>query len=280
MKCEKCRELRLAAERTAAEEAELEQHLAECAACRAEAAKEAAIWQALRSLPEEELPAGYHAELMQKLRAEQKVLPLAAQKKRVRWKQLSLIAAAVLLVVAAGGLNGILEMRQNTTIPTAQMEFAMDTTQKETAPTPTADMDEIATSVETMPKKAETAQAKISAAAEPTEDAAVSMQAAEEGEAMPFAARGAVRIQAAERLSLAVAAVADARTAILDALAALDGYEEAADAADLLYAVVPMENVAQFKEELAALGNMEEVESIPAQENDAFRVLEIQLLMK
>ena len=66
----------------------------------------------MASLPDEELPEGYHTELMQKLQAERKIVPFPAKKKH-GWKQMSMIAAAVLVVVVAGGTRGMLEMRQN-----------------------------------------------------------------------------------------------------------------------------------------------------------------------
>lgn len=71
--------------------------------------KSKTLW---RCLPDEELPEGYHTELMQKLQAERKIVPFPAKKKH-GWKQMSMIAAAVLVVVVAGGTRGMLEMRQN-----------------------------------------------------------------------------------------------------------------------------------------------------------------------
>ena len=97
---------------TAEETAEIEPHLEGCAACREELAQQKEIKNALASLPDEELPEDYHTELMQKLQAERKVVPFPAKKKH-GWKQMSMIAAAVLVVVVAGGTRGMLEMRQN-----------------------------------------------------------------------------------------------------------------------------------------------------------------------
>lgn len=289
MKCERCQELRLAEDTlTAAERTEMEQHLAECADCRKDAAEEAAILEALRSLPEEDLPAGYHAELMQKLAAEQKILPFAAKKeqpkKQSRWKQMSLMAAAILLVVAAGGMNGILEMRQNHMPTAAQMEAAADTAVQSDG---AAELAEASDMAEQAPKAVsgfadensfgrEKAESMPKPMAEEAEIATQDIATAE-----PFAAaRGAVVIQAAERLSLQVDVIADAKADILAQLATLDGYEEPSQAEDLLYVVLPIENVARFREGLQKIGSMEQLESIPAQENDAFRVLEIRLYTK
>lgn len=115
MNCEKVKELLwayLENKTTAEETAEIETHLEGCAACREELAQQKEMKNALASLPDEELPEGYHTELMQKLQAERKVVPFPAKKKH-GWKQMSMIAAAVLVVVVAGGTRGMLEMRQN-----------------------------------------------------------------------------------------------------------------------------------------------------------------------
>ena len=115
MNCDKVKELLwayLENKTTAEETAEIETHLEGCAACREELAQQKEIKNALASLPDEELPEGYHTELMQKLQAERKIVPFPAKKKH-GWKQMSMIAAAVLVVVVAGGTRGMLEMRQN-----------------------------------------------------------------------------------------------------------------------------------------------------------------------
>ena len=105
MNCDKVKELLwayLENKTTAEETAEIETHLEGCAACREELAQQKEIKNALASLPDEELPKDYHTELMQKLQAERKVVPFPAKKKH-GWKQMSMIAAAVLVVVVAGG---------------------------------------------------------------------------------------------------------------------------------------------------------------------------------
>ena len=103
MNCDKVKELLwayLENKTTAEETAEIETHLEGCAACREELAQQKEIKNALASLPDEELPEGYHTELMQKLQAERKIVPFPAKKKH-GWKQMSMIAAAVLVVVVA-----------------------------------------------------------------------------------------------------------------------------------------------------------------------------------
>lgn len=285
MKCEKCRELHLAAqerELTAAEAAEMEQHLAECADCRRDAEEAAAIWRALRSLPEEELPEGYHAELMQKLRATQNVVAFR-KKKQPKWKQLSLVAAAVLLVVAAGGMNGILELRQNsmtTVMEAADEEQAAPQAAEEAAPAEEAQAADMAAPAE----NAKMAADETLAGGLLAEEAEIAVQDLAQDiapdESPLSGARGGIMIQAAERVSLEVAEAAAARAAILEQLAALQGYEEAAAAEDLIYAVVPVENADAFREKLAEIGSPTQIESIPSQEGDAFRTFAIQLYIK
>ena len=84
MNCDKVKELLwayLENKTTAEETAEIETHLEGCAACREELAQQKEIKNALASLPDEELPEGYHTELMQKLQAERKIVPFPAKKK-------------------------------------------------------------------------------------------------------------------------------------------------------------------------------------------------------
>ena len=158
MKCEECRELLwiyMEWETTPEESAEIKAHLAECPECRKAASQHMAVMETLRSLPEAELPEGYHAELMQKIAAagslaeetdesdETAILPNHVstppvewkvvrkteilqkakaekeqrKKQRHGWKGLSLVAAAVLVVAAVGGINGAMNMRQTPSEP-------------------------------------------------------------------------------------------------------------------------------------------------------------------
>lgn len=164
MKCEECRDLLwiyLEWETTPEESAEIKAHLAECPKCRKAASQHMAVMETLRSLPEAELPEGYHAELMQKIAAagslaeetdesdETAILPnhvstppvewkvvrkteilqkAKAEKEQERkqrhgWKGLSLVAAAVLVVAAVGGINGAMNMRQT---PSESVQLTSD----------------------------------------------------------------------------------------------------------------------------------------------------------
>lgn len=131
MRCETCRELLwayLEQELSAEEITEIKQHLTECADCRKELEIQREILETLQSLPDEELPEGYHEELMEKLQVEgtSNVVAFPQKKKAPKWKQLSMIAAAALIVVAAGGIKGMMQMREGQNEMVRQMEMAAD----------------------------------------------------------------------------------------------------------------------------------------------------------
>lgn len=113
---------------TAEEAAELEKHLENCPECAAEAKMVKQMLESLHTLPEAALPEGYHEELMGKIAKENlakvsdasidrtekqetgTVVPFP-QKRRKNWKNFGLVAAAVVLVAAAGGIQGIQQLR-------------------------------------------------------------------------------------------------------------------------------------------------------------------------
>ena len=110
---------------TAAEAVKIEEHLKNCAVCREELEFQQEMLEMLKGLPDAELPEGYHAELMQKLQAEAapNVVPFPVKKKKQPvYKQWGMIAAAVLVVAAAGGMNGMLEMRESQNAAVQQMQ--------------------------------------------------------------------------------------------------------------------------------------------------------------
>lgn len=127
MNCIQCKEYLLEyAEGTLSDslQKEVQAHIDACPACAEEAALFAEMTDILRDMPEVELPEGYHAELMQKIQKESKtVLPFPSAKKR-NWKNIGLVAAAVLLIAAAGGVQGIQKLR------TAQESVVAETTQQ------------------------------------------------------------------------------------------------------------------------------------------------------
>jgi hypothetical protein len=117
MSCNQCKGLLwqyLAGELTKEDADFVAEHLKICTSCQEEAVQLQKIMDSLKNLPDEELPQGYHEELMEKLEAEKETIPFVVSRKpRYRWKQFSLIAAAVVLVAAIGGVQGILSLRGN-----------------------------------------------------------------------------------------------------------------------------------------------------------------------
>lgn len=93
---------------------EIEKHLLVCADCKEEADLIKNMMQALHSLPSVELPQGYHAELMQKIEKEANTTNVVAfpKNRKTNWKNMGLVAAALLVVAVAGGIQGIQRMKQ------------------------------------------------------------------------------------------------------------------------------------------------------------------------
>ncbi len=93
---------------------EIEKHLLVCADCKEEADLIKNMMQALHSLPSVELPQGYHAELMQKIEKEANTTNMVAfpKNRKINWKNMGLVAAALLVVAVAGGIQGIQRMKQ------------------------------------------------------------------------------------------------------------------------------------------------------------------------
>lgn len=310
MNCDKVKELLwayLENKTTAEETAEIETHLEGCAACREELAQQKEIKNALASLPDEELPEGYHTELMQKLQAERKIVPFPAKKKH-GWKQMSMIAAAVLVVVVAGGTRGMLEMRQNQNEEIEQILFedtalmadtgeeaaeqtaadsatennaaeksdtkkdfseqetkkakkpvSQKTAPKETTPkeaTPKEATPKEATPKETTPK--ETAKSFWSDGAATMPKAALYASEAEnamDSETLVSDTR-AMDSNAADSMTLQVAEKETALQAIRKSIEEAGGYE-GSSADDVIQAVIPVANYADFLEQVGKLGEIQ-----------------------
>lgn len=310
MNCDKVKELLwayLENKTTAEETAEIETHLEGCAACREELAQQKEIKNALASLPDEELPEGYHTELMQKLQAERKVVPFPAKKKH-GWKQMSMIAAAVLVVVVASGTRGMLEMRQNQNEEIEQILFedtalmadtgeeaaeqtaadsatennaaeksdtkedfseqetkkakkpvSQKTAPKETTPkeaTPKEATPKEATPKETTPK--ETAKSFWSDGAATMPKAALYASEAEnamDSETLVSGTR-ALDSNAADSMTLQVEKKETALQAIRKSIEDCGGYE-GSSADDVIQAVIPVANYADFLEQVGKLGEIQ-----------------------
>lgn len=326
MNCDKVKELLwayLENKTTAEETAEIETHLEGCAACREELAQQKEIKNALASLPDEELPEGYHTELMQKLQAERKVVPFPAKKKH-GWKQMSMIAAAVLVVVVAGGTRGMLEMRQNQNEEIEQIlfedtalmadtgeeaaeqtaadsvtennaveksdtkeDFSEQETKKakkpvsqKTAPketTPKEATPKEATPKETTPK--ETAKSFWSDRAATMPKAALYASEAEnavDSETLVSDTR-AMDSNAADSMTLQVEKNETALQAIRKSIEEAGGYEESS-ADDVIQAVIPVANYADFLEQVGKLGEIQAF--FQGEEDGASRTISISVTEK
>lgn len=324
MKCEDCRETLAAyaaGETTAAETAEIRAHLEDCADCRAEAAEFTALTELLHSLPEEDLPAGYHAELMQKIQAADRVVvPFGARKKQPKqpkWKQLSLVAAAVFLVVAAGGINGVLELRQNQNEVIYQTETADNVSapqmiRVEEAETPQETNTAENTAPQTQQKSVTQAQTNNSAPAQGnttdappvntteantieanTAEADVPMVASAEDIApemytangsaenslydAPQQTRSLPMPEMTSAVTLTVADVDTALAAVRDAIAAADGWEEEPTGADTLSARIPTAGYAAFQKTLEQIGTADWTKQGSPAAEDAYGYIGIRL---
>lgn len=326
MNCDKVKELLwayLENKTTAEETAEIETHLEGCAACREELAQQKEMKNALASLPDEELPEGYHTELMQKLQAERKVVPFPAKKKH-GWKQMSMIAAAVLVVVVAGGTKGMLEMRQNQNEEIEQIlfedtalmadtgeeaaeqtaadsatknnaaeksdtkeDFSEQETKKakkpvsqKTAPketTPKEATPKEATPKETTPK--ETAKSFRSEGAATMPKAALYASEAEnamDSETLVSGTRAADS-NAADSMTLQVEKKETALQAIRKSIEEAGGYEESS-ADDVIQAVIPVANYADFLEQVGKLGEIQAL--FQGEEDGASRTISISVTEK
>ena len=316
MNCDKVKELLwsyLENKTTAEETAEIETHLEGCAACREELAQQKEIKNALASLPDEELPEGYHTELMQKLQAERKVVPFPAKKKH-GWKQMSMIAAAVLVVVVAGGTRGMLEMRQNQNEEIEQILFEdtalMADTGEEAAEQTAADSVTENNAVEKSDTKEdfseqETKKAKKPVSQKTAPKEATPKEATPKETAKSFWSNGAATMpkaalyaseaenavdsetlvsgtraldsNAADSMTLQVEKKETALQAIRKSIEEAGGYEESS-ADDVIQAVIPVANYADFLEQVGKLGEIQAF--FQGEEDGASRTISISVTEK
>lgn len=326
MNCDKVKELLwayLENKTTAEETAKIETHLEGCAACREELAQQKEIKNALASLPDEELPEDYHTELMQKLQAERKVVPFPAKKKH-GWKQMSMIAAAMLVVVVAGGTRGMLEMRQNQNEEIEQIlfedtalmadtgeeaaeqtaadsatennaaeksdtkeDFSEQETKKAKKPVSQKTAPKETTPKEATPKEAapkettpkETAKSFWSDGAATMPKAALYASEAEnavDSETLVSDTR-AMDSNAADSMTLQVEKKETALQAIRKSIEEAGGYEESS-ADDVIQAVIPVANYADFLEQVGKLGEIQAF--FQGEEDGASRTISISVTEK
>lgn len=303
MHCETVKEMLwayLKKETTAEEAVKIEEHLAGCAACREEYDAQKEILGMLSDLPEEELPEGYHAELMQKIQAEAKVVPITAKKKKQPiWKQWGMIAAAILMVIAAGGMEGLLSMRegQQAAVEQARMMQAADTS-TETAED-AADAEALVdTAGEISTENGKSAGAGVGKKTENAGRKAAKTQRVNEAETaydasgdipetaaetagmegiMPFSGKRSVDTQAEEFVIIRTADLTAAKTIVREAITAAEGYEEVTEAEDSMIAVIPAESFVSFAAALEEIGGTEWIQTTDEITSE-YRCIEIELI--
>ena len=294
MNCETVKEMLwayLEKETTAEEAVKIEEHLKNCAACREELELQKKIMDSLQNIPDEELPDGFHAELMQKLQVEAapNVVPFPVKKKKAPvYKQWGMIAAAVMVVVAAGGMNGMLGMRDAQNAAVQEMQ-KVDTV--EVAEYAAEDMAAEEGSEEKLLMKANTAELKKTAA--PAAGAAVASAKAEDTFAVydgvvteevedteSFSMTRSVEVQMTDAVVLAVTDTMQAKTTLQDLILAAGGYEEIAAGEDCMIAVIPAEEFEAFTEKMENIGSLEWTQKGSDETGAAWRTVEIQLYKK
>lgn len=310
MNCEAVKEMLwayLKQELTAEEAVKIEEHLKSCAKCRKERNLCKEMMETLAGLPEEELPEGYHAELMQKLKAEAAphVVPFpqkaAKKKKRPMYKQWGMIAAAVLAVVAAGGMDGLMAMRDSQNAAMEQMKAADTAEPMETAADDAAlyngiadvaedylaDMDALDITYQSGKQKSAAGASEESVTTQggtrdAAEDGGAVPEVASEEEETPvqFSVTRSVERQDRGIAVLTVNDLAAAKAALQQAIAAVEGFEETAEAEDSVIAVIPGEAFEAFLAELEAIGEMNWQQKEDPAEGTPWRTIEIQLNRK
>lgn len=305
MNCEAVRELLwgyLEKETTAEEAEKIEKHLAECEVCREELELQKEMMETLAGLPDEELPEGYHAELMQKLQAEAAPNVVSfpqKKKKQPMYKQWGMIAAAVLMIAAAGGMNGMLDMRQNQNEAVKQM--AADTAapmediiMEDDGEEITAEVLDGTVDLKMSSKKkdpaagvADSMTAESGAANDGIEMAAYDAAAAvpemvsiEEETAettTSYAMRSKIAAETTDIVVLLTEDTAKALAEVQRAIAEASGHEEVADTENAVIAVIPAEKFDDFSKVLEGIGEAEWPMKGQFLEGAAERRIEIQL---
>ena len=281
MNCEAVREMLwayLEKELTAAEAVKIEEHLKNCADCREELKFQQEMMETLSGLPDEELPDGYHAELMQKLQVEAapNVVSFPVKKKKQpMYKQWGMIAAAVMVVVAAGGMNGMLEMRESQNAAVQEMQ-AKDMAAPANAAGETMavyDSVEDVDSPEPVYQNSKTMSKNVV-----SEDTVVYEGASvEESLSSPLAIVRTVEVKATDSATLTAENMDKVRLDLEKAIYIAEGYEEAATEENMIIAVIPVETFASFVDEMENMGTLVWTMQAEPDENMAFRTIEIKL---
>ena len=281
MNCEAVREMLwayLEKELTAEEAVKIEEHLKNCADCREELKFQQEMMETLSGLPDEELPDGYHAELMQKLQAEAapNVVPFPVKKKKQpMYKQWGMIAAAVMVVVAAGGMNGMLDMRESQNAAVQEMKAKDMAAPANAAGEAMAvyDSAEDADSHEPAYQNSKTMSKNVV-----SEDAVVYEGAiVEESASSPIAIVRTAEVKVTDKATLTAENMDMVRLNLEKAIYIAEGYEETVTEEGLIIAVIPVETFDSFTAEMENMGALTWTMQADIDENMAFHTIEIKL---
>lgn len=301
MNCEAVKEMLwayLEKETTAEEAVKIEEHLKHCRDCREELELQKEMMETLSGLPDEELPEGYHAELMQKLQAEAapNVVPFPVRKKnRPMWKQWGMVAAAVLVVVAAGGMNGMLEMRESQQAAVQEMK-AEDMVRTAEAPDETMAVYDATEDYLGSAEESEITFYSSKAKNAPAAGSETAVVAAEEKQAVAaydadtaaaeavsennddlFSVVRSAEVIATDAAVLDVENIDSVKEDLRALIVAVGGYEETTASENNMIAVVPVEEFEGFAAKLEAFGELEWTQKGKPEPGAAYKTIEIQL---
>ena len=283
MNCEAVKEMLwayLEKEITAEEAVKIEEHLKNCEACREELKFQQEMMETLSGLPDEELPEGYHTELMQKLQVEAapNVVPFPVRKKKQPvWKQWGMVAAAVLVVVAAGGMNGMLEMRESQNAAVQEMQAADVAAPVEEDGETFAAYNDAADDMSVSENSKKAKMVVTSDVSAEAYDSVAVYDEAEEKEVIPFAIARVAEVQVTDMAVLTSDDVAEARAGLQKAITIAEGYEELTAEENMVVAVIPVETFDSFVADMEMIGILEWSMQGTVDENTAFRTIEIRL---
>ena len=289
MNCEAVREMLwayLEKEITAEEAVKIEEHLENCAACREELELQKEIMDSLQNIPDEELPDGFHAELMQKLQVEAapNVVPFPVKKKKTpAYKQWGMIAAAVMVVVAAGGMNGMLGMRDAQNAAVQEMQAADMAAPVEAGGETFAvydgaeDTAESETVVSENSKKMKTTASNEAPILAQYDAIVYDGAMAEESAPAPLAIARTAEVMVTDAATLTAKDWTAARLDLEKAIAVAEGFEELATEENMVIAVIPVETFDSFVADVENIGTVEWTTQEAVDENVAFRTVEIRL---
>ena len=283
MNCEAVKEMLwayLEKEITAEEAVKIEEHLKNCEACREELKFQQEMMETLSGLPDEELPEGYHTELMQKLQVEAapNVVPFPVRKKKQPvWKQWGMVAAAVLVVVAAGGMNGMLEMRESQNAAVQEMQATDVAAPVEEDGETFAAYNDAADDMSVSENSKKAKMVVTSDVSAEAYDSVAVYDEAEEKEVIPFAIARVAEVQITDMAVLTSDDVAEARAGLQKAITIAEGYEELAAEENMVVAVIPVETFDSFVADMETIGILEWSMQGTVDENTAFRTIEIRL---